>query len=107
MATLGGLWQATVFGMVGIRQRDGRLLVDPHLPPTWEELSIPLQWRGRKLSLSIRRNPEEVAVQLQCGAPMTLYMPQGTSVEIESGHRYVSRRIEAGWGMWEKASAEA
>jgi kojibiose phosphorylase len=106
MATLGGLWQATVFGMAGIRRRDGRLLLDPHLPITWEELSIPLQWRGRTLSVTVRRTPEEVAVGLQTGAPITVEMYGGTRVEIASGHRHVTRRMKGRWGAWRKADVE-
>jgi kojibiose phosphorylase len=106
MATLGGLWQATVFGMAGLRQRDDGLLLDPHLPKTWEELSIPLQWRGRTLSVTVRRQPDEVAVQLHSGAPITVEMHGGTHVEIASGHRRVTRRIQGGWDGWRKADAE-
>jgi kojibiose phosphorylase len=106
MATLGGLWQATVFGMAGLRPQDDRLHLDPHLPMTWEELSIPLQWRGRTLSVTVRRKPAEVSVHLQSGAPITVEMDRGTRVEIAAGQRQVTRRIQAGWDVWRKADAE-
>lgn len=103
IASLGGLWQATVLGMGGIRLRDGGLLVNPHLPPAWDELSFPLQWRGRALSVTITRRPEEIAVELRSGDPMTIELQHGTITKIESTHRYIARRSGSGWSRWQES----
>jgi kojibiose phosphorylase len=105
IAALGGLWQAAVFGMAGIRHRDAGLMLDPHLPPAWEAFSVPLQWRGRTFCVSITRKPDEVAVELRSGDPMTVELQQGSRVEIDSAQRYVARKNEAGWDVWRRSAA--
>jgi trehalose/maltose hydrolase-like predicted phosphorylase len=53
LATMGGLWQALVFGFAGIRPRDGALIVDPGLPDRWDALELRLCFRGRRMALRI------------------------------------------------------
>jgi len=35
LATMGGVWQALVFGFASMRARAGQLHIDPRLPPAW------------------------------------------------------------------------
>jgi trehalose/maltose hydrolase-like predicted phosphorylase len=56
LATMGGLWQALVFGFGGIRPRADVLLVDPRLPKDWNALELSLRFRGRPLRLRIDRD---------------------------------------------------
>jgi trehalose/maltose hydrolase-like predicted phosphorylase len=107
MATLGGLWQAAVFGMAGVRLRDNGLIIDPHLPLTWEQWSFRLQWRGRTLTIAISRQPGYVSVDLQTGGPMTIELGQGvqgTVKQMEPAHRYIARWMGSRWGEWEVKS---
>jgi kojibiose phosphorylase len=104
MATLGGLWQAAVFGFGGIRLRDDGLIVDPHLPPAWDECSFRLQWRGRRLIVAINREPGRVAVDLLAGGPMTVELGEGIVQAMEPGHRYIARRMGSRWGAWEEST---
>ncbi|MGE5272925.1 MAG: glycosyl hydrolase family 65 protein [Verrucomicrobiota bacterium] len=53
LATMGGLWQAFVFGFGGIWPRGDALLVDPRLPKEWNALEFSLRFRGRPLRLRI------------------------------------------------------
>ena len=53
MATMGGIWQAAVMGFGGVRRRDETLVIDPHLPPDWQALRLPLCFRGAQLQLDI------------------------------------------------------
>jgi trehalose/maltose hydrolase-like predicted phosphorylase len=53
LATMGGLWQALVFGFAGVRARREHLLVDPRLPPHWRSLSVGLRYRGEPLRLQV------------------------------------------------------
>jgi trehalose/maltose hydrolase-like predicted phosphorylase len=55
LATMGGLWQALVFGFGGVRPSGDALLVDPRLPQEWNALEFGLRFRGRPLRLRIDR----------------------------------------------------
>jgi beta-phosphoglucomutase family hydrolase len=46
MATFGGVWQALVFGYLGMRPEGAALHVDPRVPPSWETLRLRLRFRG-------------------------------------------------------------
>jgi kojibiose phosphorylase len=97
MATLGGLWQAAVFGFAGVRLRDDGLVIDPHLPSAWNEWSFCLQWKGRKLAIAITREPGQVTVEIQTGGPMTIELVQGIVQTINPAHRYIARRSGSRW----------
>ncbi|MGZ4418555.1 MAG: glycosyl hydrolase family 65 protein, partial [Gaiellaceae bacterium] len=56
LATMGGLWQAFVFGFAGIRPHSDSLLVDPRLPKEWNALEFSLRFRGKPLRLRIDRD---------------------------------------------------
>ncbi len=103
IATLGGLWQAAVLGMGGIRLREDGLVVDPHLPSNWDRLSFPLQWRGRRISVTIDREPGQVTVEVRSGEPMTIELSQGSMQRIMPHHRYVAHRVGPGWSAWQES----
>lgn len=52
-ASLGGAWQAAVFGFAGVRIRKGILCIDPSLPSNWKEMKFMLYFRGMQLKLNI------------------------------------------------------
>jgi len=52
LATMGGLWQALAFGFMGLRPRAGRLALDPHVPPVWDEFSISVRLRGSRVEVA-------------------------------------------------------
>ena len=47
VGALGGLWQAAVFGFAGLCFTDEGPEHRPNLPPSWRNLSMRFQWRGR------------------------------------------------------------
>jgi trehalose/maltose hydrolase-like predicted phosphorylase len=53
LATMGGLWQALVFGFGGIRPQGEALFVDPRLPEEWNALEVSLRFRERPIRLRI------------------------------------------------------
>ncbi|WP_447987128.1 glycoside hydrolase family 65 protein [Nitrospira sp. Nam74] len=106
MANLGGLWQAAVFGIAGISLRDDGLIIDPHLPTTWNEWSFRLQWRGRKLAIAINRRPGQVTVDLQTGGPMTIELAGGMVIQLEPEGRYTASRLGSRWGEWKVSKGE-
>ena len=55
LAAMGGLWQALAFGVAGVRPRNGRLVVDPRLPPEWNALELSLCFHGDPLRLRVDR----------------------------------------------------
>lgn len=46
LGALGGLWQAVVFGFGGVRLTDSGPVSEPHLPSSWNALSMRLLWQG-------------------------------------------------------------
>jgi trehalose/maltose hydrolase-like predicted phosphorylase len=56
VATMGGLWQALVFGFAGVRPSGDRLIVDPRLTPEWHALELSLRFRGEGLRIRIDRD---------------------------------------------------
>ena len=104
MATLGGLWQAAVFGIAGITLRPHGLAIDPHLPLAWAQWSFRLQWRGRTLAITLSREPRQVTVDLQIGEPMTVEVGQsGQTVvtRMEPAHCYTARWTGSRWDEWQ------
>jgi trehalose/maltose hydrolase-like predicted phosphorylase len=103
LATFGGVWQALVNGFAGVRVTgpdDRALVVDPQLPPEWEELRLRVQWHGRRVALRCRNDRVHVttdrllAVQLGAG-PVTAVHPPGAWVERTGGRGDGGRREEA------------
>ncbi len=60
LATMGGVWQALVFGFAGVRPRRDALVVDPRLPPEWGAIELRLRFRGSPLRLRIDRDGVEL-----------------------------------------------
>ena len=59
-ATIGGTWQALVFGFLGMRFTDAGPQPDPRagerLPAGWEGVELTLAWRGRSYLLKVARS---------------------------------------------------
>jgi kojibiose phosphorylase len=101
IAALGGLWQAAVFGMAGVRLREDGVVLDPHLPQAWNEFSFSLQWRGRTVAVDLTREPAQVVVTLRTGNPMTIALEGGKAAELDVQHSYVAHRAGSNWGDWQ------
>lgn len=54
-ASLGGTWQAAVFGFGGLRIKEDALCLSPYLAPSWERLGYKVLWKGRLVSVDITR----------------------------------------------------
>jgi len=52
-ASLGGIWQMTVFGYGGVRCLDGQLRIEPHLPKAWEALDFGIMWHQQPLRIEV------------------------------------------------------
>lgn len=73
-AALGGLWQAVVMGFAGMELCPDGLRFEPRLPPAWQRLQFPVQWRGRLLRVDVQREAGTVTVSLERGQPMRVYI---------------------------------
>jgi alpha,alpha-trehalose phosphorylase len=68
IAAAAGSWMAIVNGFGGVRDYDGRLSLDPHLPRTWQSLEFSLRFRHRQLR--IRLSHDEERYTLDEGHPL-------------------------------------
>jgi kojibiose phosphorylase len=100
MGALGGLWQATVFGMAGVRIRDDGIALDPHLPPGWSAMEFGARWRGRRLAIRITAEPLGVAIDVLGGGELMVSIVDGPAHRAHSGARYHTRCENAVWSAW-------
>ncbi len=105
IAALGGLWQAAVFGMAGMRLRESGLAFAPHVPATWRRFSFSIQWRGRRLRVTLGRDPSHIEVHLLADAPMEVELIDGPRAVIHPGTRFRAERDHRQWRAWEKTEA--
>jgi trehalose/maltose hydrolase-like predicted phosphorylase len=70
IATMGGLWQAAVFGFGGLSFAEDAISIDPVLPAGWSSLTFAFQWRGSRLR--IRVEPHTLSATLERGEAVEL-----------------------------------
>ncbi len=59
-ASLGGIWQILVCGFGGVRMLDGKLRINPKLPPQIKEITYPINWKGNYLKIKV--SEEKIAI---------------------------------------------
>lgn len=52
-ASLGGTWQALIFGFGGIKIKRGQLFINPRMPRSWRKLIFSLAWQGGTIKLEL------------------------------------------------------
>lgn len=52
-ASLGGIWQAVVYGFGGVRMLEGKLRINAKLPDVWERLQFPVIWKKDRLEITV------------------------------------------------------
>ena len=82
IAAAAGSWMAIVNGFGGVRDYDGRLSLDPHLPRTWQSLEFSLGFRDRQLR--IRLGHDEERYTLETGHALKLRV-RGDQYELVPG----------------------
>ncbi|HYH00378.1 MAG TPA: glycosyl hydrolase family 65 protein [Terriglobales bacterium] len=97
-AAIGGLWQAMVLGFAGMELTQEGLRFNPHLLPQWKRLAFPVQWRGRKIKVSI--DPQSVTVECQGNEGLSIGMVDGPEIHVPPGHRCVTGRLGQTWQPW-------
>jgi trehalose/maltose hydrolase-like predicted phosphorylase len=98
IATLGGLWQAALFGFGGISPTTAGLRCDPHLPAAWRALGFSVQWRGRQVRIALRQAPLTLTATLEHGRPLILEVGS-LRHKLRAGRAWTCRwsQDEQGW----------
>jgi trehalose/maltose hydrolase-like predicted phosphorylase len=94
IATMGGLWQAAVFGFGGVRADGDAVRIDPRLPAAWTRLTFPVRWRGTRIGVDVRAG----VLELDLDGPAVVAVGQGAPMPLDQG-RFVARRECDGWSM--------
>lgn len=103
LATMGSLWQAAVMGFAGIQRRGEALLIDPHLPPSWDRVSVPLRFRGARLSFDYERRGDRLQLGISVEKAPVRIILDGRERVVHPG-RYAFRR-ERG-SLWERVQGD-
>jgi trehalose/maltose hydrolase-like predicted phosphorylase len=101
MAALGGLWQATVFGMAGLQAREDGIALNPHLPPGWTELRCCVQWRGRRLRVKVNADPRRIEVEVDGAGDLTIAVSDGPACRGYPNRSYAVSHDGSAWAAWQ------
>lgn len=78
-ATMGGVWQALVYGFGGMRPRGDSLTVDPHVPEHWRALELTVRFRGAR----VRVRAEHARTLVWADSPVQIAAgPEGKLVVV-------------------------
>jgi len=77
LATMGGLWQALVYGFLGLRPRPEHLDVDPCLPDEWDALQVRFLLGGSRVCVRATHD----AVTFTTGRPLRVRVGGASAVE--------------------------
>jgi len=58
-ASLGGLWQAVIYGFAGVDVGEDKLKIKPNLPAEWDSLEFKIYFKGEKYLIKIDNNQVE------------------------------------------------
>ena len=88
IASAAGGWMGLVFGFGGVRDFDGQLTIDPHLPARFRSLSFSLRFHDRQLRIHITHDHERY--ELTEGDPLHVTirgrrepLAKGVAVELD------------------------
>lgn len=91
LATLGGVWQALLFGFAGARVVDGALQIDPRLPLRWSSLHLRFGCLGRRVDLRVERD----AATITSSGPLPMRTRSGADVDMTRQVHLV--KSDLGW----------
>lgn len=69
-AACGAAWQVVVHGFAGMSSTPEGILLDPHLPAGWQELSFVLRWRSAVADVTITPDGVRVTPRPESGEPL-------------------------------------
>ncbi|UCD15386.1 MAG: glycoside hydrolase family 65 protein, partial [Candidatus Omnitrophota bacterium] len=71
-ASLGGTWQAVVFGFAGVKIKKENLFITPRMPRTWGKMIFSLTWRGYAVKLEVTN--DVIKIKVVCSKQKTISM---------------------------------
>jgi kojibiose phosphorylase len=102
-ATLGGLWQALVFGFGGVSVSEAGIRIDPVLHPSWQRLRISFRYGQDRLIVNVGSDGREMTVSIS--GPEAVHIAAGDRPHqmLASGKSYRVERADCGWLTWVEA----
>ncbi|MFC1806861.1 glycoside hydrolase family 65 protein [Candidatus Omnitrophota bacterium] len=93
-ASLGGVWQAVIFGFCGVRIRKEKLTINPILPYSWREVIFSLIFEGVSVHFKVTNNTIKIKVAAQRKAPLKIAV-FNKFVQIKTGKWHIFKRKSA------------
>ncbi|MGL5384993.1 MAG: glycoside hydrolase family 65 protein [Enterobacterales bacterium] len=73
-AATGAIWLGAVQGFIGLTVEQGELHLNPRLPAAWRSVSLPFNWQGTKVQLTL--TPHQLSMTTDTDQPLTLWLGQ-------------------------------
>ncbi|RLD13259.1 MAG: glycoside hydrolase family 65 protein, partial [Caldiserica bacterium] len=93
MANAGSCWQTFVRGIGGVREEEGTLLIQPHLPKHWKEISFKSFFKGILIEFFINHEKVKLKVLSSLSEPFYVIV-YGKKIKIGVKREYVFSRKE-------------
>jgi len=71
-ASLGGTYQALIFGFAGLQIVKEGLAVDPRMPRTWDRLVFSFFWKGRVIKFEISTDQVKLKIRSRQKTPLEI-----------------------------------
>ena len=62
-ASLGGVWQAVIFGFAGVSIKKEKLQINPRLPRAWRKIIFSLFWRGALIKFEVSNEIVRIRIE--------------------------------------------
>ena len=97
IGALGGLWQAAVFGVAGLRAREDGIAVDPHLLPGWAEMRVFRAMAGTLAGLRLDADPARIEVDVETVGELTVAVVEARhAVHVPAGATSWAAKVRDG-----------
>jgi alpha,alpha-trehalose phosphorylase len=90
IASMGGTWMAVIYGLGGLRDRDGRIQFYPKAPRTLGEVCFGLQIRGKWLRVCIEQ--DSVTYSLKDAGELTIWHEE-EEIRLSAGQQVCRRKL--------------
>lgn len=61
-ASLGGTWQAVIFGFAGVKIKRDQLSINPCMPRSWRKMIFSLVWRGQPIRFEVTNDTIKIKI---------------------------------------------
>ncbi|OQX82140.1 MAG: hypothetical protein B6D56_00055 [Candidatus Omnitrophica bacterium 4484_70.1] len=87
-ASLGGTWQALIFGFCGVRFRDNTIFVNPNLPYTWRRVKFSLTYRKSLINFELTNDCVKIKISYKGKKKFKVIVFGEKKEEIKAGRFY-------------------